>query len=316
MCTEVRRCAPLLREVDADGGTVYDAQPSTLVPLMKGAQQATLIGDHKQLPAVVSSPVARRERLHVSLFERLKTHEGVRSVMLDTQYRMHPDIAAFPNLAFYDDELRTAPSGGGPSLQSKYLSDGESVCFIDYEGREHFERQSVANKRELEVVLDIVGDILHRNPTLEPAEIGVISPYAAQTAKLQNIFRDWRLAPLKLVPLLGRARANAATQVEVNTVDGFQGREKRVIILSTVRSNSRGFIGFLSDKRRLNVALTRAKEALFVVGNAKTLQCGAPSSGADGAPREVDPDADPTVWRRYLSWLRERGLVSTYKPSR
>jgi superfamily I DNA and/or RNA helicase len=104
--------------------------------------------------------------------------------------------------------------------------------------------------------------------------------------------------------MLGPERIAELSQVEVHTVDGFQGREKDVIILSTVRSNARGEIGFLTDTRRLNVSLTRARDALFVVGNEETLRKGSISPYG-----MIDRDADAGIWRRYLAWMGEKGLI-------
>jgi len=159
----------------------------------------------------------------------------------------------------------------------------------------------------VDLIVEIVGDLLERNPALDPRDIGIISPYFAQTQLLVNTFESgW--AAKRLGKLLGRSRASEVQAVEINTVDGFQGREKKVIILSTVRSNKQGRIGFLTDKRRLNVALTRAKDALFVVGNKDTLRLAA---GNDWM--ETDPDSDAGVWRRFLIWCEQRGLVKDWK---
>ncbi|GAA5893318.1 uncharacterized protein JCM6883_007631 [Sporobolomyces salmoneus] len=138
-------------------------------------------------------------------------------------------------------------------------------------------------------------------------DIGIISPYVAQTQLLINTFESgW--AAKRLSKVLGRSRASELQAVEISTVDRFQGREKKVIILSTVRSNRAGRIGFLTDKRRLNVALTRAKGALFVVGNKDTLTLAA---GNDWM--EMDPDPDAGIWRRFLIWCEQRGLVREWK---
>jgi hypothetical protein len=101
---------------------------------------------------------------------------------------------------------------------------------------------------------------------------------------------------------LGSSRAREVNHIEVKTVDGFEGREKQVIIFSTVRNNEKGEIGFLADRRRLNVGLTRAKRALFLVGNARTLSSAVKVSDSI----ENDPEG---VWRKYLQWLQKQNLV-------
>ncbi|GAA5985540.1 hypothetical protein JCM11641_007986 [Rhodosporidiobolus odoratus] len=312
-------------------------EPVSLIPMMKGAQHATLIGDHKQLPAVVTSSEAKNERLHISLFERLLATQTVKSTLLDTQYRMRPDISAFPNLSFYHSALRDAPSvtDRPPPPRSRFLSpplapapalsrislskspssasppqtpspaskDPVPVAFVSHAGEERLHRQSILNRAEVSLLVEIVGDLLLQNPTLAANDIGIISPYYAQTRLLINTFESG-YASSRLRKLLGPRRAAEVSEVEVNTVDGFQGREKRVVLLSTVRSNPAGAIGFLTDRRRLNVALTRARDALIVVGNEETLRKAALNEWAS-----PDPDADAGVWRRFLQWCDRRGLV-------
>ncbi|GAA5893221.1 hypothetical protein JCM6882_003916 [Rhodosporidiobolus microsporus] len=309
-------------------------EPVSLIPLMKGAQHATLIGDHKQLPAVVTSQEAKNERLHISLFERLLATSTVKSTLLDTQYRMRPSISAFPNLSFYNSALRDAsvvshrppppnsrffasPTPVSPSpLTGKRASSRRSpssdstdflpVSFVSHPGEERQHRQSILNRSEADLLVEIVGDLLLQNPSLAASDIGIISPYYAQTRLLINTFESG-FASSRLRKLLGAKRAAEVAEVEVNTVDGFQGREKRVVLLSTVRSNRGGYIGFLTDRRRLNVALTRARDALIVVGNQETLKRAAMNEWAS-----ADPDADAGVWRRFLGWCEARGLVKEY----
>lgn len=212
----------------------------------------------------------------------------------------------------------------------------EPVAFVSHSGPETVHRQSLLNRTESNILISIVGDLLRQNPSLRATDIGIISPYYAQTRLLVNTFESGYAAS-RLRPLLGVQRAAEAGEVEVNTVDGFQGREKRVVLLSTVRSNPGGFIGFLTDRRRLNVALTRAKDALIVVGNERTLRkaalaglsrdfdvgrggsydededatVGGGALGGGGSGR--DPDADPGVWRRFLEWCAHRGLVRQWE---
>ncbi|GAA5828083.1 hypothetical protein JCM11251_005722 [Rhodosporidiobolus azoricus] len=311
-------------------------EPVSLIPLMKGAQHTTLIGDHKQLPAVVTSQEAKNERLHISLFERLLASSSVKSTLLDTQYRMRPSISAFPNLSFYNSALRDASvvsqrppapksrffAAPSPALTSRPAATAKAaahsftsaspgdflpVSFVSHAGEERQHRQSILNRSEADLLVEIVGDLLHRNPTLAAADIGIISPYYAQTRLLINTFESG-FASSRLRKLLGAKRAAEAAEVEVNTVDGFQGREKRVVLLSTVRSNRGGYIGFLTDRRRLNVALTRARDALIVVGNKETLRRAAANEWATPA----DPDADTGVWSRFLRWCEVRGLVKEH----
>lgn len=237
---------------------------------------------------------------------------------------MRPAISAFSNEHFYNSALQDAPSvlDRPPPPASKYLhtkvatdADAEvdpallatmvgpsCSVFVNHDGPELTFKNSVQNLAEADVIADLVGDLLLRNPTLDARDIGIISPYFAQTRLLQDTFKH--LAPDRLAPLLGFQRSLDVAQCEVNTVDAFQGREKAVVILSTVRSNSRGFIGFLTDQRRLNVALTRARDGLFVVGNARTLRLATQNEWAD-----QDADADSRLWRNYLNWMTERGRI-------
>ncbi|KAK4052245.1 hypothetical protein OIO90_004467 [Microbotryomycetes sp. JL221] len=298
-------------------------EPVSLIPLMKGAQHVCFIGDHKQLPAVVKSRDAVKERLHVSLFERLMAEQSVQCTLLDTQYRMRPSISAFPNQAFYYSQLQDSNSVQSTSsaIKSSYFDPSQPTVFLSHTRSEETFRQSTINVFEAEIIVEVVGDLLLKNSSLKPDDIGIISPYFAQTCLLQDMFQGKTidhqskrsrktystLAQDKLKSKLNFERLKQLSKVEINTVDGFQGREKQIIIFSTVRSNKHGFIGFLSDQRRLNVALTRAKQGLIVVGNRQTLMRAVTTDWNMG-----DKDADAGVWRRYLKWMDERGLVKDW----
>lgn len=230
---------------------------------------------------------------------------------MSTQYRMRPSISAFPNQDFYHSALEDSPlvSTRRPPPLSQYFpstSPPTSTVFLSHSFPESPYHQSTRNLQELDIVVSIVGDLLQKNPTLEADSIGIISPYVAQTKLLEDVFRYH--ASNRLRGVLGPIRSEEVSRVEVNTVDGFQGREKDIIIFSTVRSNKYGGIGFLTDKRRLNVALTRAKDALFVVGNAQTLKAATMSIW-----KQADPEADSDVWRRYLGWMDDRGWVREWE---
>lgn len=287
-------------------------EPDLLVPLVAGSaptlRQLVLVGDHHQLPPTVLCQGEEGEKLSHSLFSRFWS-AGVASMMLNTQYRMHPQIAAFPSKYFYFSKLVSAVKKEDRPLPLSLLTDSSSadealpsmsgvvsgetrreggvtgglsdgdlgrlsgidtkrlvsllqknrVIFIDSENgleerdgllRELDAAFSYVNRVEARLVCNIVHQL--RYPR---GDVGVISPYSAQ------------------VRLISRALASERdSQVQVSTVDGFQGREKEVIIFSAVRSNKQGRVGFLADWRRLNVALTRARKVLIVVGTASTLK--------------------------------------------
>jgi AAA domain len=152
-------------------------------------------------------------------------------------------------------------------------------------------------------------------------DIGIIAPYVAQISLLTRLFTTDLDSTARLRELLGDTLFAQLKDIEIKTVDGFEGREKDVILFSTVRNNEHGNIGFLADKRRLNVGLTRAKRALFIVGNIKTLQQskGRESKASSGEPDEliegekgrgmVKVGKGAESWRRYAEFLTSRGLV-------
>jgi superfamily I DNA and/or RNA helicase len=140
-------------------------------------------------------------------------------------------------------------------------------------------------------------------------EIGIIAPYAAQITLLTRLFQTDKKYQNRFKTTLGDHRAMQLANIEIKTVDGFEGREKEVIIFSTVRNNPSGYIGFLADRRRLNVGLTRAKRGLFVVGSISTLGIGKfgwNSQSGTGAGR-FGKSGD--TWQRYVQFLRDHGLV-------
>ncbi|TFK69818.1 P-loop containing nucleoside triphosphate hydrolase protein, partial [Pluteus cervinus] len=258
-------------------------EPASLIPLMKGSSHVALIGDHKQLPPVIVSDEGKRMGLGISLFERLTEEGDTPSIMLDTQYRMHPEISRFPASEFYDHALRdgTVDSIGNihdrlrppvSSHLSDLSSESPSVIFIDHAGSESMEDHSRVNPDEALIVISIIEDLLLNNLELQGTDIGIISPYAAQISLLYRELKITNQARFREV--LGPFRAMQLKDIEIKTVDGFEGRQKEVIIFSTVRNNQGGYIGFLADRRRLNVGLTRAKRGLFVVGSLDTLKSG------------------------------------------
>lgn len=248
--------------------------------------------------------------------------------MLDTQYRMHPTIAEFPNKAFYkgmlhngtaDQSGRVVPGFQPPETAFLVERDGvrRNLTFVDQDHPESPENKSMCNYREANIVSDIVADLLYCNPTMRGSDIGVIAPYVRQISLIdETLNADPKRLPA-FQQLLGE-RAEQVRDVEVKTVDGFEGREKQVIIFSTVRSNDYGGIGFLADWRRLNVGLTRAKkvrcmtflvptdtvQALIIIGNSKTLG----SARASLKPTSY-PAGGAKIWKDFIKHLKERELI-------
>eukprot|EP00930_Biecheleria_cincta_P021623 TRINITY_DN15975_c2_g1_i1.p1 TRINITY_DN15975_c2_g1~~TRINITY_DN15975_c2_g1_i1.p1 ORF type:complete len:1262 (+),score=287.34 TRINITY_DN15975_c2_g1_i1:128-3913(+) len=255
------------------------AESAALVPLARGCQQAILIGDQCQLPPTVLSDVAETENLGESLFTRLVT-QGVRPVLLDTQYRMHPLIAEFASAAFYNGRLQNGvshihrkPPEGFPWPQRHM-----PVAFVNLErGEEKREGSSYINPAEAEKTLWSLMEVC-KNDQLGPEEVGIVTPYKGQVNFIKKLIRER--------PGLAKFRSG----LEVESVDGFQGQEKEVIIFCAVRNNREGKVGFLSDWRRLNVMLTRARRGCIVIGSRSTLV------------------SDP-LWHEWLLWATARGAI-------
>lgn len=242
-------------------------EPSCLVPLTL-ADRAILAGDHRQLPPTVLSLEAADRGLVRSLFERMAGRHERLVEMLTTQYRMHEKIMTFSSERFYGGRLRASEEVRDHTLRDLGYDDArvegrlrrvtlpeEPVVFVDTSRENGGERQrGDSSSRENPGEADLVARLAEsfRWAGVPDREIGVISPYADQVD-------------------LVRRGLDEAEDLEVHTVDGFQGREKEVVILSLVRSNDRGEVGFLDDVRRLNVALTRARRKLVVVGDASTV---------------------------------------------
>jgi superfamily I DNA and/or RNA helicase len=233
------------------------------------------MGDHKQLPPTILNPDAAESGLRHTLFERLAHHHetdpdastSIRS-LLRTQYRMHETIMGFSSRTFYngrlnaDDAVRRhtladlgVRSDALPDDARGDILDPEApLVFVDTSTIDAPEHQrpgshSRENPREADLVARLAIDLLEVG--VDASDIAVISPYDDQVDRIDD-------------------QIDAEDQ-EVDTVDGFQGREKEVVLISLVRSNDRGEIGFLNEPRRFNVAVTRARRKAVVVGDADTV---------------------------------------------
>ncbi|XP_048135410.1 uncharacterized protein LOC115739970 isoform X2 [Rhodamnia argentea] len=236
----------------------------SVIPLqLPGVKHLILVGDECQLPAMVESEVSSRAGFGRSLFERLSSL-GYSRQLLHMQYRMNPSISLFPTSNFYQNQILDGPNVKSKSYRKSHLPWPMfgPYSFINIpDGREQKgdDGCSFRNPVEVEVISRILGNLYRAwEGSEEDLTVGVISPYAAQVAAVQA--------------KLGKKYENIkGFMVKVKSVDGFQGGEEDIVIISTVRSNSRGTIGFFSDTKRTNVALTRARYCLWILGNGKTL---------------------------------------------
>ena len=234
-------------------------EPITWIP-MTAAVKVVMAGDHFQLPPTVRSKEADAKGLGRTLFERYYDILGSEfKALLDRQYRMHEKIMGFSSRMFYKDRLIADESVRLQTLSGlRNVKDipetHEPLLFIDTAGKGFEEKletgsESRYNPEEAELVLAELKKMLEAG--VKPEEIAVISPYSAQVRLLASQF--------------------SMPGLEIDSVDGFQGREKELVIVSLVRSNLTGDLGFLNDTRRMNVAMTRARRRLVVIGDSGTL---------------------------------------------
>ncbi|KAH0763512.1 hypothetical protein KY290_019585 [Solanum tuberosum] len=237
---------------------------STIPLQLPGLRHAILIGDEKQLPAMVQSKICEKAEFGRSLFERLVIL-GHKKHLLNVQYRMHPKISLFPNNEFYEKKIMDGPNVTAAIYEKRFLKGDifGSYSFINVSsGKEVLdEEHSTRNMAEVLVVAEIVAN-LHRESVSSnhKVRVGCISPYKAQVFAIEQILGKRYSTDVK-----------SDFSVNARSVDGFQGGEEDVIIISTVRCNGSGSVGFLSNIQRANVALTRARYCLWILGNAATL---------------------------------------------
>jgi hypothetical protein len=243
------------------------ADPLALVAMARG-RRVVLAGDPHQLPPTVVDVDAARAGLATTYFERLARRAG--APMLVTQHRMHEHIMRFPSASKYGGALVASPAVAAHALAGLGARPdperGGALWLIDTAGKDWLDRQGGLDEREDEAHVDPstwnpeqaertareVRRLISRG--VAPADIAVIAAYDAQVRRLRALLAGERAAGL-----------------EVATVDGFQGREKEAVVVDLVRSNPDGAIGFLADTRRMNVALTRARRFLLVIGDSATL---------------------------------------------
>lgn len=269
-------------------------EPASLVPLVKGCRKAILVGDHIQLRPTVT-PLAAAQEFDISLFERLYTHqdERVARVMLNTQYRMHESICKPISEEFYNGELQTGvPLDGRPMFSSEFpwpsvVAPGRSarMVFLNCDTPEDLAQKSKSNKGQAELCLRVCTLLCTDKKDKKPKPVeGPAGP--STEAKKPSIAV---LTPYTRQADLLKSMLSGFAQVEVCSIDGFQGKEADIVVFVTVRCNPHYDIGFLKDHRRLNVALTRARTGIIVVGNERTLTLG------------TSDEESAALWKRLLS---------------
>lgn len=260
-------------------------EAETLIPLCLGPRQLVLIGDPMQLSATVCQSAEAKKALFCrSMMERMMSI-GHDFVMLQEQYRMHPEISRFPSSRFYNGRLidvRKPQAGSGtegmptlPSYAVIDVADGEEVV-------SHGQSSHISNPREARVLTKAAAHLCD----LVSGKVVVITFYSGQVALIRQLLQKY---PHK---------------VEVHTVDSFQGSEADIVLLSFVRANKGRRLGFLSEFRRLNVALTRAKRTLLVFANAGCLATPGVDACDDVAALFSDAAARGCIWPSVKAMLQ------------
>lgn len=231
---------------------------------IRKADRVIFAGDHCQLPPTIKCMEAAKAGLDITLMEKVVKHRPDCVQLLDTQYRMHEAIAKFPSEWFYHGQLKSAPSVGFRNI----LEYEAPMVWLDTSDLEYNEQATADlsgryNTEEAKFIVKALGDYATevgiKRIQEERIDFGLISPYKNQVQKLRQLVKQSAtLKPIK-------------HSITINTIDGFQGQERDVILISLVRANEEGNIGFLRELRRMNVAITRAKMKLIIVGAADTL---------------------------------------------
>ena len=233
-------------------------EPATWIPILR-AKRVIFAGDPLQLPPTVKCDKAMRKGFNVTMMER--GIEFLPSTLLRTQYRMHETIMGFSNQQFYENKLiadlsvrhKNLPQHNGNDLPLEFI-DTAGCGFLEIENAEYKSRY---NPDEYKILREHLYQLIENLPEGNQPSIGIISPYREQVIHIQQeVEIDSDLENCDLT---------------INTIDGFQGQERDVIYISLVRSNDKGSVGFLADYRRMNVAMTRAKMKLVIVGDSATI---------------------------------------------
>lgn len=236
-------------------------EPACWIPILK-AEKVVFAGDHFQLSPTIKSNEAAKNGLSTTLLEKSVNLHPQAVVLLNEQYRMNSQIMGYSSKVFYEAKLMANDSVANHLL----FPDDEPLMFIDTAGcgfEEKADGTSTTNPEEAAFMLnhlaEFVESLENQNSENKFPTIAVISPYKQQVHLLKELMQSNPVLMAK------------EDKISVNTIDSFQGQERDIVYISLTRSNSEGVIGFLSDTRRMNVAMTRARKKLVVVGDGATL---------------------------------------------
>ena len=270
-------------------------EPENLLPILHGAQHVILIGDDKQLGPVILNPKAAQVGLKISMFERMvKLYKNTdKFSLLEIQYRMQPEISEFPSKTFYENKIINEAK---EQKNQQYLRifHNKNILFINVDGKDNLSSlgTSYENKLEAQIIAKLIlkfpNNISHKN-------IGIITPYIGQKNLLYSLLSK-----------------NDNYNLEISSVDSFQGREKDYIIISTVRSNPQNITGFIKDPRRLNVMLTRAKYGLIILGNVNSLFNAKQNDLIEDDNNKSTVVNKYTVWRNLIEFYKNKGSLVSF----
>ena len=280
------------------------SEVAALQPLCFGARRVVLVGDPQQLPATILSEAGKAMAMERSLFERLQA-QGCPVVMLQVQYRMHPEIRSFPSRHFYQGLLQDATSVTSlpPEPYHAHPFLRPYLVFDVAKGKESRRGGggSLSNLAEAQTALslcELLIKCLGQSPPRSPVSLAIITPYREQKALLLETFQA-----------ASAVKKQKAVDFSIETVDSYQGRQVDIVILSCVRAGAARGLGFVNDVRRMNVAITRAKRSLWILGSLSTLR-----SNLEWEALVKDAEARKLVVSESDVELLESGMISHLQP--
>ena len=260
-------------------------EAETLLPMIKGSRYVALIGDQQQLSPTILHPKGKQTGMHITLFERIIKIKPENNALLETQYRMHPKIAEFISDTFYEGKLRNGVTKEERTKKSfndkfKWPKKDFPIVFINVEGVNQISSSGTSFINEMECIT-LLYILNNKFPKEEIKNTCIITPYLGQKELIEEYLADHMI------------------NMDVSSVDSFQGQERDYIIINTVRNNKDCEIGFLKDAKRLNVSISRAKYGLIIIGNANCLY-------------NAKVENKYTIWRRYIDYIKNNNSLVSF----